>query len=58
MGVFGSGLLANTTSTYSNCNRSSEAFSPANAEYKYSLKTEGLNPTEIFPSLDVMQPAE
>lgn len=28
MGVLGSGRLANTTSTYSNCSRSSEAFRP------------------------------
>lgn len=28
MGVLGSGRLANTTSTYSNCSRSREAFRP------------------------------
>jgi len=29
MGVLGSGRLANTTSTYSNCSRSREAFRPS-----------------------------
>lgn len=28
MGVLGSGLFANTTSTYSNCNLSNDAFKP------------------------------
>ena len=43
-GVWGSGLLANTISTYSSCNRSNDAFKPV--KYKKNISNSAFIPYE------------